>query len=70
VKAARNVRIRRPLRPWTCPLCEREVLGFSMWLDGGNISAIYFHGDTDRHFVADHGVDTVVSHISEIDIPR
>jgi hypothetical protein len=61
--------IRKPLRPWVCPLCEREVTQFTMWDDDG-VSAVYFHGDNERHFVSNHRDGDIVAHISEIDKHR
>lgn len=66
-------RKRSRLHPWQCPLCERRVTAVSMWLDhrgAGGDSAVYFHADNERCFVANHRVAEVVSHISEIDKPR
>ena len=60
---------RRFLHPWVCPLCERGVEAVSMWREhtqNGGDSAIYFHADNERCFVANHRLVSTVSHIREI----
>jgi hypothetical protein len=69
VKPAGYRFIRKPLRPWTCPLCERETIRFTMWEDGG-VNAIYFHADNERCFVANQSIATILSPDSEIDFPE
>ena len=54
-----------------CALCLRPVEAVRIWkLCADDLpNVIYFHGDGERCFVANHDVAPIVAHIREIDPP-